>query len=160
MIQHHRDTSLADAVRTLLCAVLDCPCKRRPKERAVITLRFGNSFITFEGDFMATVKDSGGPFTADISGFVDAANNPVTDTDVPAWAVADTTIATVAVADPTKPQEATVTLTKKLGNTDVTATFGDPAAGGFVVTGNINVIADAAVGATILFSGPGIVPDA
>lgn len=109
---------------------------------------------------MATVKDSGGPFTADISGFVDAANNPVTDTDVPAWAVADTTIATVAVADPTKPQEATVTLTKKLGNTDVTATFGDPAAGGFVVTGNINVIADAAVGATILFSGPGIVPDA
>lgn len=109
---------------------------------------------------MATIADSGGPLVADISNFVDAANNPVTDTDVPVWAVADTTIATVAVADPTKPQEATVTLTKALGNTNVTATFGDPTAGGFVVTGNINVIAGAAVGATMTFTGPGIVPGA
>jgi len=107
---------------------------------------------------MATVADSGGPFTADISAFVDAASNPVTDTDVPVWAVADPTVATVAANDPAgaDPQGAVVTLTKKLGNTDVTATF----PGGFVVTGNLNVIAGAAVGATMTFSGPGIVPNA
>lgn len=125
-----------------------------PKPR--VTLRFGLYAVTFEGDFMSTVVDSGGPFTADISAFVDAASNPVTDTDVPVWAVADPTIATVAVADPTKPQEATVTLTKKLGNTDVTATF----PGGLVVTGNLNVIAGAAVGATMVFTGPGVVDPA
>jgi len=109
---------------------------------------------------MATVTDSGGPFTADISAFVDAKNNPVTDTDVPVWAVADASVASVAVSDPSKPQEAMVTLTGALGNTDITATFGDPAAGGFVVTGNLNVIAGAAVGATMTFSGAGIVPNA
>ncbi len=106
---------------------------------------------------MATVADSGGPFVADISNFVDAASNPVKDTDVPVWAVADATIATVTPStDPADPQGATVTLTKALGNTDVTATFGDPAAGGFVVTGNLNVIAGAAVGATMTFTGPAL----
>jgi len=109
---------------------------------------------------MATVQDSGGPFVADISAFVDSKSNPVTDSDVPVWAVADSSLATVSVDDPTKPQEATVTLTGALGNTDVTATFGDPAAGGFVVTGNLNVIAGAAAGATMTFSGTGIVPNA
>jgi hypothetical protein len=132
----------------------------RPKAR--IVLRFGAYSLQFVGDhFMATVADSGGPFTADISTFVDAASNPVTDTDVPVWAVADPTIATVAPStDPADPQGAVITLTKALGNTDVTATFGDPAAGGFVVTGNVNVIAGAAVGATMTFAGPGLVPNA
>lgn len=109
---------------------------------------------------MATVADSGGPFVADISAFVDSAGNPVTDVDVPVWASSDESVATVAVADPAKPQEGTVTLTKALGNVNITATFGDPAAGGFVCTGNLNVIAGAAVGATMTFSGPGIVPNA
>lgn len=111
---------------------------------------------------MATVRDDGGPFNADISAFVDAATNPVTDADIPVYAVADPAIATVVANDPAgpDPQGAVITLTKALGNTDVTATFGDPAAGGFVVTGNLNVIAGAAVGATMTFSGPGIVPGA
>lgn len=151
---------LAEMFRKLFCTVF-CPCKHHPKPKARITLRFGRTSLTFQGvSFMATVADSGGPFTADISTFVDSAGNPVTDADVPVWAVADPSIATVAVGDPTKPQEATVTLTKALGNTDVTATFGDPANGGFVVTGNLNVIAGAAVGAVMTFSGPGVVPGA
>jgi len=155
--------SLEDQIRNVFCRVF-CP-GHHPKQRAKVTLKFGNSSITFiytEGEtYMATVTDSGGPFVADISKFVDAKSNPVTDTDVPVWAVADSTVATVAPStDPADPQGATVTLTGTLGNTDVTATFGDPAAGGFVVTGNLNVIAGAAAGATMTFSGPGIVPGA
>lgn len=149
----------AALIRRAFCAIF-CP-HHTHRKRALIKLAFHGASITFTGDkFMATVADSGGPFTADISAFVDAAGNPVTDTDVPVWAVADASIATVAVPDPTKPQEAVVTLTKKAGNTDVTATFGDPAAGGFVCTGNLNVIPGAAVGATMTFSGPGVVPGA
>jgi len=152
---HDRD--FAESLRDAFCAVF-CPCRHKPKRRAKVTLTFGSQQLTFIGDFMATVADSGGPFTADISAFVDAASNPVTDTDVPVWAVADPTVATVAANDPAgaDPQGAVVTLTKKLGNTDVTATF----PGGFVVTGNLNVIAGAAVGATMTFSGPCIVPNA
>lgn len=103
------------------------------------------------------VPDSGGPFVADIVNFVDAKGNPVTDTDTPVWASSDTTIATVAVSA-TNPQEATVTLVGPLGQAQITATFGDPAAGGFVVTGVLDVIAGAAVSATMTFAGPGIGP--
>lgn len=101
------------------------------------------------------VPDSGGPFTADIVNFVDAKNNPVTDADTPVWAVDNAAVATVAVGDPSKPQEATVTLTGALGQAQVTATFGDPAAGGFVVTGSLEVIAGPAVSATMTITGPG-----
>ena len=139
--------------------LLACLCQRKKPHGAIVKLTSRGTSLTFlvteRNHFMATVADSGGPFTADISAFVDAAGNPVTDTDVPVWAVADPTIATIVVS-PTNAQEATVTLTKTLGNSDVTATF----PGGFVCTGNINVIAGAAVGATMVFTGPGIVPGA
>lgn len=162
---NHRDLDWADFVRKAFCAVF-CPCKHRPEPRACVTLGFGSTKVTFnisgKEKFMATVIDSGGPFNADVSGFVDSASNPVTDADIPVYAVADPTIATVVANDPagSDPQGAVITLTKKLGNTDVTATFGDPANGGFVVTGNLNVIAGAAAGAVMAFSGPGIVPGA
>jgi hypothetical protein len=102
------------------------------------------------------VPDSGGPFTADIVNFVDSKGNPVTDTDVPVWASSDETVATVAVGDPANPQEATITLTGALGQAQVTATFGDPANGGFVVTGSLEVVAGPAVSATMNIVGPGI----
>jgi hypothetical protein len=148
-----------DAANTKLDTLLGI--ESAPIKRATVTLRFGHQSISFNytsGDkIMATVADSGGPFNADISAFVDAASNPVTDTDVPVWAAADSTVATVtASTDTADPQGGVVTLTKKLGNTDITATF----PGGFVVTGNLNVIAGAAVGATMTFTGPGIVPGA
>lgn len=102
------------------------------------------------------VPTSGGPFKADITGFVDDAGNPTTDADVPVWASSDDTVATVSVDDPGNPQEATVTLTKKQGQAQITATFGDLASGGFVVTGSLEVAAGAAVAATMVFSGPGL----
>lgn len=125
-----------------------------------VRVRIGHSTITFHGDFKMQVPDSGGPFLADITGFVDAAGNPTTDTDVPVWKSSDETVATVAVADPSKPQEATVTLTKKLGQAQITADFNGGAAnaagGGFTVTGDLTVVAGAAVSATMVFSGPGV----
>lgn len=102
------------------------------------------------------VPDTGGPFTADVVNFVDAKGNPTTDLDAPVWASSDPSVATVEVGDATKPQEATVTLTGALGQTQVTATFGDPANGGFVVTGSLEVVAGAAVSASMNLNGPGI----
>jgi hypothetical protein len=148
--------SAAERFRDLFCAVF-CGCDK-PRKRAKVTLSFGNSSITFKGDFMATFADSGGPINVDVSAFVDAASNPVNDSDIPVYAVANSSIATIVANDPAgpDPQGAVITLTKALGNTDVTATF----PGGFVCTGNLNVIAGAAVGATMTMTGPGLVPDA
>ena len=131
---------------------------RRPVA-ARVTIGLGSGVkISFTGkDFNMFVPDSGGPFVATISNFVDAKNNPVVDTDVPAWASSDDTIAAV-VPDPANPQSATVTLAGPLGQVQITATFGDPAAGGFVVTGILDVIAGPAVSATMAFAGPGVGP--
>ena len=126
--------------------------------RPAARLRFFVGAFVMIGDFQMQVPDSGGPFTADVQNFVDSKGNPVTDTDAPVWASSDPTVATVVVGDPTKPQEATVTLTGKLGQAQVTATFGDPAAGGFVVTGTLDVVAGAAVSASMSFSGAGVAP--
>lgn len=101
------------------------------------------------------VPDSGGPFTATLSGFLDAAGNPAADPGDFVWASSDPTIATVAGATDGS-DSATVTLTKALGQTQITATFGDPSAGGFVVTGSLEVVGGAAVSATMTFTGPGI----
>ena len=153
--QRHRHLDV-HILRDLFCAIFcDCADYMRPSAR--IRIRFGAYSIGFLGEeFDMQVPDSGGPFTADITDFVDAKGNPVTDADTPVWASSDETIATVAVGDPTKPQEATVTLTGTLGQAQVTATFGDPAAGGFVVTGALEVIAGPAVSASMTFTGPGI----
>ncbi len=106
---------------------------------------------------MATVKDDGGPFNADVSAFIDSKQNPTSDKDVPVYTSSDATIATVAPStDPADPQGGVVTLTGKLGNVDIVATF----PGGFACTGNLNVIPGAAASAQMVFSGPGIVPDA
>src|ERR1700735_705868 len=71
--QHH---DVADLFRKLFCAVF-CACDEK---RARVTLRSGKTSITFlvtNGDtFMSTVLDDGGPFTADISGFIDSKGNP------------------------------------------------------------------------------------
>lgn len=155
MKSSHEDR-LAEIIRKAFCAVF-CPCNHRPKPRARITLGFGSTKLTFEGDFTMQVPDSGGPFTADITGFVDSKGNPTTDSDVPVWASSDESIAGVAVSD-TNPQEAVVTLKGPLGQVQITATFGDPANGGFVVTGTLEVQPGAAVSATMAFSGPGITP--
>lgn len=144
-----------------ICEVVSNLCPRRKRRSWLIKLSFGNqsiSFVTERNYFMATVADTGGPFNADVSAFVDPKNNPVADTDIPVYASSDTTVATVAPStDPADPQGGVVTLTGKLGNVDITATFPNfPQP----VTGNLNVIASAAVGATMTFSGPGIVPGA
>jgi hypothetical protein len=144
-MMHHHD-SAAELFRELFCEVF-CRC-HRPKTRAVVRLTLGSNAITFTGDFTMDVPDSGGPFTADIVNFVDSKGNPTTDADVPVWATDHTDIVTVAVS-PTNPQEATLTLTGSLGQAQVTATFGDPTAGGFVVTGSLNVLPGAAVSATM-----------
>jgi hypothetical protein len=122
----------------------------------IVRLVLGPIIITLLGDFDMQVPDSGGPYTTDVSGFLDAKGNPVTDLDAPVWKSSDPTIATVAVGDPTKPQEATTTLTGKTGQVQITATFGDPTAGGFVVSGSLEVVPGPAVSASMTFAGPGI----
>lgn len=108
---------------------------------------------------MATVPASGGPFVADIVGFVDDHGNPTTETDVPVFASSDETVATVAV-DPATPQKATVTLTGKTGQAQITASFPDASGGGsgpaYVVTGLLDVQPGEAVSASMNFSGPGL----
>lgn len=103
------------------------------------------------------VGDNGGPFVASISGFLDAKGNAAADPGEAVWASSDDTIATVvARPDPGDGSDAAdVTLTGALGQAQITATFGDPAAGGFVVTGSLEVIAGPAVSATMTFTGPG-----
>lgn len=141
-----------------ICALFACLCRcLKPKPIPVVKVSLGDLSITFHGDFSMQVPDTGGPFTADITGFVDAKGNPVVDTDVPVWASSDALIATVVVSD-SNPDEATVTLTGALGQAQITATFGDTSAGGFVVTGSLEVQPTAAVSATMTFSGTGIGP--
>jgi hypothetical protein len=133
-----------------------CPHEQPSRRTAKLRISCGLFAVTFAGDFDMKVPTSGGPFKADITGFVDNAGNPTTDTDVPVWASSDPTVAAVSVDDPNNPQEATIALTKKPGQAQITATFGDPASGGFVVTGSLEAVAGSAVSATMVFSGPGI----
>ena len=145
-----RDLSNPARARELLAlfqqAVLDTQADevRRP----YIRLSFGGTTLEFIGDFKMDVKDTAGPFDCDIVNFVDSKGNPTTEHDVPVWNVEDPAIATLVVT-PDNAQEATVTLTGTLGQTQVTATFGDPLAGGFVVTGVLNVLPSAAVSASM-----------
>lgn len=108
---------------------------------------------------MATVPASGGPFRADITGFVDDKGNPTTENDVPVWASSDESIATVA-ADASNPQAADVTLTGKTGQAQITASFPDASGGGsgpaYVVTGMLDVQPGDAVSASMTFAGPGL----
>lgn len=90
------------------------------------------------------VKDSDGPFQVVVAGFVDAAGQPTTDTDTPVYASSNAAVATVDAAG-------VVTLTKAIGQVQIAATFGDPAAGGFTVTGDLDVQPGAAVSATMTF---------
>jgi len=106
------------------------------------------------------VPDNGGPFTATIGGFVDAAGQPAADPGTATWATSDATIATVVPLpdDGSGTDAATVTLTGALGQAQITATYGDPTTtppSGFVVTGTLEVIAGPAVSATMTFTGPG-----
>jgi len=146
--------------RCEICRILECLCGRKRKIRAVVTLGFPDgTAITFTGDWKMQVPDTGGPFTADISAFVDAKNNPVTDTDIPVWASSDTNLATVVPNDPagTDPQGSVVTLGTGTGQAQITASF--PAQKGgqpFVVTGSLEIVGGAAVSATMTFAGPGI----
>lgn len=128
----------------------------------MIRLSCGLHSITFtlKGKrIMATVPASGGPFVATIEQFVDDKGNPTTESDVPTWASSDDTIATVA-PDAANPQSATVTLTGKTGQVQITASFPDDTAGGsgpaYVVTGMLDVMPGAAVSASMAFSGPGV----
>jgi hypothetical protein len=131
-----------------------------PKPLAEVSVAAGSTRFTFQGDFTMRVPDTGGPFTVDITAFLDAKGNPATDTDAPVFNTSDASIATVSVGDPNKPQEATVTLTGKTGQAQITADFAGGAAaaasGGFTVTGLLEVQPGAAVSATMTFSGPGI----
>jgi ABC-type sulfate transport system substrate-binding protein len=142
-----------------LCEVIDClrgVCRKPvPVPHVRIGFPDGSNISFFSKEWNMQVPDSGGPFTASITGFVDSKGNPVTDVDVPVWAVDNADVATVVV-DPSNAQAATVTLTGALGQAQVTATFGDTSAGGFVVTGALEVIAGPAVSATMSFAGPGI----
>lgn len=129
-----------------------CSCKPPlPK----VKISFGPYSFTLHGDIMSTVPDTGGPFAAEITAFVDAKSNPTTDTDVPVWGTSDATIAT-ATPDAVNPQKAAVALTGKTGQVQITATFGDVAAGGFVVTGQLDVQPGAAVSATMSITGSGL----
>lgn len=107
---------------------------------------------------MAQVPASGGPFEATIADFVDDKGNLTTENDVPVWASSDDTIATVA-AMPANPQAATVTLTGKTGQVQITSTFPSAAEGGtgpgYVVTGMLDVMPGDAVSASMKFAGPG-----
>jgi hypothetical protein len=154
--------------RRLFCLAFCCG---KPERKARVTLGFDKfTSVTFEGDFMATVTDSGGPLTVNVSTFVDAAGNPVNDTDIPVYTSSMPDVATVAANDPagTDPQGAVITLTKKLTDPAapcvITADFkggaGNAVNGGFTITGQLNVIAGAAVGAQMVFGGPGLVPGA
>ena len=149
-----------------ICEVLDVLCQRRKRREAVVKLSFGKASITFitRSTIMATVTDSGGPLTMDITGFVDDAGNPVTDTDVPVFAGSDDSVATIA-ANPNNAQEGIITLTKKLTDPATawvgTATFPAQAGGkSFVVTANLIVVAGAAASAQAVITGPGVIPGA
>lgn len=152
------------AFRLFFCRVF-CPCEHhhRRSKFAVLRLSSGSAAITClttsKGVFMATVPASGGPFRAEITGFVDDKGNTTTENDVPVWASSDETIATVAV-DGSNPQAADVTLTGKTGQAQITASFPGSDAGGsgasYVVTGMLDVQPGEAVSASMSFSGPGV----
>lgn len=144
-------------LRELFC-LLCCDDDDRRAVAARIRISAGLYSITFTGDFDMQVPDSGGPFTAAISGFLDAKGNPAVDPGVAVWASSDDTIATVEqLPDPGDGTDsATVTLTGALGQAQISATYGDPAAGGFVVTGSLEVIAGPAISASMTFTGPGV----
>lgn len=134
---------------------LECNARKRKKRkrRARWTVRFDGITLCLKGNFAMDVKDTAGPFALDVSLFVDAKDNPTTDADIPVYSVDNADVATVVANDPagTDPQGAVLTLTGKLGQVNVSATFGDPTSGGFVVTSNgaINVLPGAAVSATM-----------
>jgi hypothetical protein len=144
-------------VMDLFCAVF-CGCPA-PRKIPVVKVSFGRSSFTCKGDFMAQVPDTGGPFTATIQSFVDAKDNPTTESDVPTWTSSDDTVATVA-ADPANPQSATVTLTGKTGQVQIAANFPDASGGGsgpaYAVTGTLDVMPGDAVSASMVFAGPGL----
>lgn len=152
------------AFRHFFCRVF-CPCDdhHRRSKFAVLRLSSGRTaftcLTTSKGVFMATVPASGGPFRADITGFVDDKGNPTTENDVPVWASSDESIATVA-ADTANPQSADVTLTGKTGQAQITASFPGSDAGGsgaaYVVTGMLDVQPGEAVSASMSFSGAGL----
>lgn len=113
---------------------------------------------------MATVIKTGGPLLMDVSGFVDSANNPVTDTDPATYTSSDESVATV-VNDPNDAQDGVITLTRKVTDPGVavviTATFPAQTGGkSFSVVGNLIVIEPAAAGAQAVITGPGVVDGA
>lgn len=147
--------------RADLCKLLHCLCSRCCCEvaAAVIRLDIAGASIMFKGkEFSMQVGDNGGPFVATVVGFLDAKGNPAVDPGDAVWASSDESIATVAQnPDPGDGTDsATVTLSGTLGQAQITATYGDPAAGGFVVTGSLEVIAGPAVSASMQFTGPGV----
>lgn len=113
---------------------------------------------------MAVVIKTGGPLLMDVSGFVDSASNPVTDTDPATYSSSDDTVATV-VNDPNDAQDGVITLTGKVSDpgTEVIITAQFPAQTGgqpFQVVGHLTVIEPPAAGATAVISGPGVVEGA
>ena len=95
------------------------------------------------------VKDTAGPFTLSVQNFVDSKGNPTTDADIPVYTSDDGGNVLTLAANPSDSQGQIATLTGKLGQANISATFGDPTAGGFVVTGSLNVLPGAAVSATM-----------
>jgi hypothetical protein len=166
-MSHHQPESfhrMLNDVRHTLHEILNV--LRPPRHVTPIVTFSGRGFsITFEGvSFMATVKKTGGPLKFDVSGFVDDAGNPVTDTDPATYTSSNEAVATV-VNDPADAQDGIITLTGQTtpeGETVViTANF--PAQRGgqaFSVVGNLIVIEPAAAGAQAVITGPGVVDGA
>jgi hypothetical protein len=133
-------------------------------KRPVWRIRFRDGTeIIFRGDYMSTKSTiDAGPFNLNVDAFVDDGGNTTTDTDVPVWVSSDPTVATIAV-DPAAPQGAIVTLTKKVGATQVTAAFGDQTKlntpGNYLLTTTHTVTVGLAVSGSIELTGPGVLPD-
>lgn len=155
---------IASDVRAILHDIL---VVLRPPRRVTPLVTFsGRGFsITFEGySFMATVKKTGGPLKFDVSGFVDDAGNPVTDTDPATYSSSNPAVATVE-NDPDDPQDGIITLTGQTtteGETVVIKASFPAQRGGqpFEVVGNLTVIEPAAAGAQAVISGPGVIDGA
>lgn len=133
-------------IQELFCLAF-CGHHKAPKPRVKIGV--DGITITFFGDFTMDVKDTSGPFTLNVSNFVDSKGNPTTDADIPVYSSDDAGAFVTLSANPADAQGQIATLTGKIGQANLSATFGDPAAGGFVVTGVLNVLPGAAVSATM-----------
>lgn len=121
-----------------------------PKRRKVTTtIVIGNAVLTFEGDYMATLKpDDSPPFRLKIN-FTDARGQQTSDSDPVVWASDHPEILSVAQLASDQDQ-ADVTVTGTSGTAQISATVGDLNAGGFVILGSYTIVAGKAVGGSFV----------